>query len=417
MTTPTPRPGDDGYSLYVSEPTPSFPLDGIRKQDKEIQIPTISLTPRRSHLDCTLKIFSILFAILVGCAITGGSTYALARDVQRSIETSRGAMNSRDYKHWMHIARTTVYDACYHGCRNCNNPNYAYDACARTAEVNVTGVICDGNVMWNWKDRYPAACLKAVGEICKKDMFRSARRDHLKKFAYIVLTVLADVVFGFLTYGIFWCWIGQYRKHRAVKARQRSAVWPRENGYGYDQPPPPPSTMWESGTEKTPTPSKTGVAPPLKASKKTTGRRSLSWGQLSIAALATLPGKTAAYPCTGYDDVANQYFVDANQSTFGVVSGWMSNCYKYRRRSGKHWPTHTRRNVAPLDYVNEILPSVVGCGFELVEAVEGDTNLRIANPLIEKEWRVMIRVNGYNLTSSTETDQSIQCLHDISKSK
>ena len=72
--------------------------------------------------------------------------------------------------------------------------------------------------------------------------------------------------------------------------------------------------------------------------------------------------------------------------------------------------------MTPQGYVNDILPSVVGCGFELVDAVEGNTNLRIANPLIEKEWRVTISVNGYNLTSSTETDQSIQCLHDISKS-
>ncbi|OBT81069.1 hypothetical protein VE02_10200 [Pseudogymnoascus sp. 03VT05] len=151
--------------------------------------------------------------------------------------------------------------------------------------------------------------------------------------------------------------------------------------------------MWESGIEKTSRPSKTGVAASPKVSKMT-GRRSFSWGQLSIAALATLPGKTAAYPCTGYDDVANQ------------------------RRSGKRWRScGVRTNVTPLDYVNEILPSVVGCGFDLVDAVEGDASLKVANPAIEREWWVRIRVNAYNLTSSMETDWSVQCLHDISKSK
>jgi hypothetical protein len=403
MAKSTPGPSDR-YSLYMSGPNPSIPLDSIRKQDEEIQIPTSSPTPRRvrARPDHNLKILSILLAILIGCAITGGSTYALARDVQRSIANSRRAVDSGDYKHWMHIARTKVYDACYYGCRNCNNPNYAYDACAKTAEVNITGAICDGNVMWNWKDRYPIPCLEAMGEICKKDVFNSARRNHLKNLGFIVLTVLAGIVSGAFTYGIFWCWVSQHRKHRAARAHQRSNAWP--------QPPSPlPSSMWESGTEKTSTPSKMGVAPPPPKASKKTGRRSLSWGQLSIAALATLPGKTAAYPCTGYNDVANQYFVDANRTTFGVVHGWMSNCYRSRKR--------TRRNVTPRGYVNDILPSVVGCGFELVDAVEGNTILRIANPLIEKEWRVTISVNGYNLTSSTETDQSIGCLHDISKSR
>ncbi|OBT80216.1 hypothetical protein VF21_00691 [Pseudogymnoascus sp. 05NY08] len=409
MAKSTPGPGDR-YSLYVSGPTPSIPLDSIRKQDEEIQIPTISRTPRRARPDRNLKILSILLAILVGCAITGGSTYALARHVQHSTTNSRNATDSGDYKHWMHIARTKVYDACYYGCTNCDNPNYAYDACAKTTEVNITGIICDGNVMWNWKDRYPIPCLEAMGEICKKDMFNSARRNHLNFWGFIVLTVLAGIIGGAFAYGIFWCWVFQHRKHRAAKAHQRSTAWPQPTS-------PLPSTMWESGIEKTSTPSKTGGAPPLPKASRKTARRSLSWGQLSLAALATLPGRTAAYPCTGYDDVANQYFADANWTAFGVVSGWMSNCYHCRRRSGKRWRScGVRTNVTPLDYVNEILPSVVGCGFELVDAVEGDAGLRVANAAIEREWWVMIRVNGYNLTSSMGTDWSIQCLHDISKS-
>lgn len=48
--------------------------------------------------------------------------------------------------------------------------------------------------------------------------------------------------------------------------------------------------------------------------------------------------------------------------------------------------------------------------------LRGITDLRIANALTEKEWWVTVRVNGYTPISSRETDLSIQCLHDISKS-
>lgn len=75
----------------------------------------------------------------------------------------------------------------------------------------------------------------------------------------------------------------------------------------------------------------------------------------------------------------------------------------------------TGTDVRPGDLVSNILPRVVGCGFELVGGVKGEAGVRIANPLIEREWWVTIRVNGYNLTSSTETDASIRCLNDIGK--
>ncbi|OBT44881.1 hypothetical protein VE00_04770 [Pseudogymnoascus sp. WSF 3629] len=90
-----------------------------------------------------LKIFSILFAVLVGCAVIGGTTCALALEIQRNIANSRGPVNSTDRARWMKAARTKVYDACYNGCDA--SPSCASEACAKTAALNITGVICDAN--------------------------------------------------------------------------------------------------------------------------------------------------------------------------------------------------------------------------------------------------------------------------------
>ena len=60
------------------------------------------------------------------------------------------------------------------------------------------------------------------------------------------------------------------------------------------------------------------------------------------------------------------------------------------------------------------LGRVRACGFELVDAVDavdGDVNMRVANPLIEKEWWVRVSVNKFNLTDVT--DPSIFCLYDF----
>ncbi|KFY22679.1 hypothetical protein V493_06414 [Pseudogymnoascus sp. VKM F-4281 (FW-2241)] len=380
---------NDRHSLYVAGLTPLIPLENIRQQDERIKIPAGARTTHRARPDRGLKKLSIFLAILIGCAITAGTTYALARDIQRGIANSSGA----------------VYDACYYGCNGCKNPRYDYVACAKTAEVNITGVICDGNIMWNWKDRYPVACLEAMADIYKRSMFRNAKREHLQRLAILVLIVLAGIVGGAITQGVFWYWVKAHRKKKAIKARQKSVGWPRAKPY--DQPPPPPLTTWESNTALSSKTPKTGLTSSPKTSNKT-ARRSLRWGKLSVATLAALPGRVAAFPCIDFDPSVNQYFVDANRTTFGVVRGWISNCRRTK--------CSTYSNVSPQEYVDNILPSVIDCGFELADAVEGNTNLRIANALIELEWRVEIGVNGYNLSSSTETDESIQCLHDISKS-
>ncbi|KFY38623.1 hypothetical protein V494_04287 [Pseudogymnoascus sp. VKM F-4513 (FW-928)] len=385
------RPSDRP-SLYVAGP--SIPLETIREQDERIKVPTASQTTERPRRD-RLKLLAIFLAILIGCAITAGTTYALVRDTQRDIANSRSALSPRDRTFWMHVARRK-YDACYYGCHDCSNPSHAYDACAETAKINITKVICDGNVMWNWKHRYPVQCLGEMADICKRDMFKESRRNHLKRLGWLVFTILAGIVGGLTVYFILKCFISAHRRRKDRKARQARAG--SFQARSYDEPPPPPPTSWENGA----TESKNQPQPPPKTSKKWL-RRVLFFGTMTA-----LPNQAAAYPCTGYDYNFNQYFVDANRTTFGVVHGWLSNCYRYGRR------THT--DVTPREFVSYIVPRVTDCGFELADAVEGNTNLRIANALIEKEWWVKISVNEYNSTSTRETDQSIQCLHDISKS-
>jgi len=87
---------------------------------------------------------------------------------------------SSDPKVWMDQARTHAYEACYIGCHNCDDPRFAAAACARTAQaVNVSGVFtCDGSRMWNWKDRYPLACLQAVGEFYKVEALAALKQTY-----------------------------------------------------------------------------------------------------------------------------------------------------------------------------------------------------------------------------------------------
>lgn len=95
MTKDTARLSDIN-SLYVAEPTPAIPLDNIRKQDEEIQMPAGPQTSQQANPGCRLRMFAIMLAILVGCAITGWTTYALVRDIQRDIAIYARAVESRD---------------------------------------------------------------------------------------------------------------------------------------------------------------------------------------------------------------------------------------------------------------------------------------------------------------------------------
>lgn len=62
-----------------------------------------------------------------------------------------------------------------------------------------------------------------------------------------------------------------------------------------------------------------------------------------------------------------------------------------------------------------VMPKVQACGFEAVDALGRgvDVGTRVANSGLEKKHWVRILVSGLNVTSATETDRSVRCLHAI----
>jgi hypothetical protein len=285
----------------------------------------------------------------------------------------------------MQIARTEAYDACYYGCNDCDDTNWAYNACKVTARANVTGVICDGNLMWNWAARYPTECLKAVGEFYKAEALSKLKQTYRNQLAVIILTVLSGIIGAVITYKIWSCTAARYQ----ARARPRPSNGPfRIRGGG-------------------------------RSAGHSAGRIALI-----TTAFTSIVSSSRAYPYTGYGPIADQYFINANKTLYGVVHGWFSNCYYYTcgcttsysgGNDGRGYSTTcstcTASDTAPIEYVNATLGHVKACGFELVDAVDGDVNMRVANPLIEKKWWVKISVNEFNLTNVT--DPSIFCLHDF----
>ncbi|KFZ10685.1 hypothetical protein V501_05080 [Pseudogymnoascus sp. VKM F-4519 (FW-2642)] len=275
----------------MARSTPWIPLTKIEKQDEETQVPTESPATRQARRERRLNIFSILLAVLIACAITGGTTYALADRVKREIANDRGPENSGDRARWMLAARTKVYHACYNGCDA--SPSCTSEACAKTAALNVTGVVCDANVLWDQRDRYPAPCLEAVAEMRKREAFGAERKEHLNFLSMMIFIVPGGTIGGLLAYGIFWCWVDEHRHRKLEKARQSLAAQPR--WIPCYRPPPPLPTMSGTRTGNTTTPLKKKVSPPLKAPKKMAPHRP-SLDQLSLETL--INGAATPTPAT-----------------------------------------------------------------------------------------------------------------------
>jgi hypothetical protein len=370
----------------------STALDGEVKL-KHGSKPTYSLSSRIYYRIASILLkLSFPAAIVSGCGITAGFTYALVRWVQHLIATAK--VNS-DPVVWMQEARTKAYDACYYGCNDCSDTSWAYNACNMTSRANVPGMTCDGNKMWNWKERYPLECLHAVGEFYKAKALKGLKQSYRNRLAIVILTVLAGFIGAIVVYKV-WMKIATSLKENARVARENSLVWPTKK---YPQ----------SDVDE-------------KAGATQQGGR-FNRKLALLGGLAIFAGKADAYSCTGYDTKIDKYFVNANKTIFGLVHGYLSDCYTYTcdcytSCTGGTMPscstscstcvgvdTHTS------SYVNRVLPKVESCGFQVVDAVEGDVNMRVASALIEKNWWVKISVNTYNLTD--ETDQSILCLHAI----
>jgi hypothetical protein len=348
-------------------------------------------------LELALPKLAFPVAILAGCGITASTTYALVRHVQHLI--SSVTVNA-DPLVWMQEARTNAYDACYFGCDDCGDHNWAYNACARTAKANVTGVLCDGNRMWNFKDRYPLECLHAVGEFYKADALHKLKKSNKNLLALIILTVLAGILGAWVILKYLRIAAVQYEE-KAFEARSKARRWPQQTDM--------------SSSKKQSISSKRG--------------RPGCFNRITLffVAFVVLFGKTGAYSCAGHGTTVDNYFVNSNRTIFGVVHGWLSDCYEYdcncyltcsggtvdnpSRDCTTTCSTCVGTKHEPPYYVNKTIESIERCGFLMTDAVEGDVNLRVPNALIERDLWVRISVNKFNVTDVT--DPSIQCLHDI----
>jgi hypothetical protein len=208
---------NNNLPLYVAGPSPEITLNIFRKQDEEAQtLPEDPAPPgARSSLKSWIASkyaglwdtkFPSLFSIFIGCAIIAGSTYGVSRNIQRDIDERCDKINSKDPQIYIEIARNQFYDVCYSGCKFCDSEKYNQRACARTAKLNVPGVICDGNLLRNSEDRYPAACLEAMAESYKGDLFRQAKNNANAQYLFVIFFVLAGFVGWGISYGLLYCY-------------------------------------------------------------------------------------------------------------------------------------------------------------------------------------------------------------------
>ncbi|KAI1484639.1 hypothetical protein F5X96DRAFT_663483 [Biscogniauxia mediterranea] len=342
----------------------------------------------KSHFDRYISWFGKPIAIIVGSGITAGTTYSLIKHITRLVSEAKV---SSDPQFWMQEAKTKDYDSCYLGCSDCKDPNFAYDACIRTSEIRLqsSNTICDGRKIWNWADRYPQECLQVRGEAYRLQALADIKEGYRGEYVILLLTVLAGIVGAWVTYRV-WQIITAGNKKRAEEMQRN---WPG----------------WRDNRVRVRARNRIGLV---------------------VGAFLALFGRpAAAYPCFGHDNSHDAYFANANRTVFVQAHGWLSNCYDWtgctvhcEKVCGKNGcgllcktpcPTFTTINRVPEDYVENIASEIMGCGFEPVDSPGEPTQLRLANPGIEKNWWVRLSVNGYNVTTPEETNPEIMCLHDI----
>ncbi|KAK4151881.1 hypothetical protein C8A00DRAFT_35451 [Chaetomidium leptoderma] len=440
---PSARSSSDSSEEHArNDNNPSRPVDVFEKGEKEDAAAT---------KPSFLSRLAILVGLLVGGAIIGGTTYALVARVQTLIAN---ATVGGDTSRWIQTARTNAYDACYHGCNDCSDPSFAYNACQVTARASVKGVICAGDDMWNWAvaDKYPEACLKAVAQILMGEELERVKQSYRNQLAIIILTVLGGVVGGVMTYLLWRCLTTSKAQREAKKASsqqtkpeqekwsiRRPGTWKKRN-HAHTTIERPESRR--SRSSSAPSHQSSSSASSSSSSRQSQPRPSLSslLTAASLTALAT-SNSAHAYPCTGHDPARNQLFVSPNSTVSGLLDGWLSDCSNrqdcvrrcttnscstsssggQRSCSSKSCTNTDCRTVVtttrtPKDYVDAMVPRVEGCGFTMVDALSGGGGSvaeRVGNARLEKDWWVRVTVNGLNVTRRDETDEMVLCLHGI----
>ncbi|KAF2184218.1 hypothetical protein K469DRAFT_710130 [Zopfia rhizophila CBS 207.26] len=314
------------------------------------------------------------FGLVIGGLFGVSSIVLWTLYVNRIVKT---AHVSEGVNHWVNLARDEAYGLCYDGCSDCLDVESIGKACRMTASVNISGVVCNASKMWTWADRYPLECLIAVGEIFKADAL------WWKRF-WLRALYLLNV--GSVLFFVLGCWV----------AEGTLAVCDSFN-----------------------------LAKPRLVQRRRSNSRTplLNPGVILLLAIAFLP-PVAAYRCMYMNPAQNQLFANADDSLYGVIHGWLSDCYDGTYSCGEScstsdgkstcgaiWCSQPRINRPPSYYVNSAARRVQNCDFRLVDAVPGMVDKRIANPRIEGRLWVKVSVNRFN--GSEGVLQQVQCLYDM----
>jgi hypothetical protein len=245
---------------------------------------------------------------------------------------------------------------------------------------------CDARDIWFWADRYPSHCLEAVSKIFENDAVW--RRQLWLRSLYLL-----SLVFGVLAYWVT-C-LGFEWLVRTYERRRRRAVTVRREDGGIRAPLLPPSAV------------------------------------LAIVLILTiLVNPAVAYPCPSYYPPYDRRFANANGTVFGVIHGWLSDCFDETYECGKSCTTspsggevtctpisctRSKPYMLPMDFVDRAAWRVKKCGFRFVDAVPGVVDRRIPKPSIEEKLWVKIAVNKFNSTDGGEEkwDDGVRCLYEI----
>ncbi|KAK3374584.1 hypothetical protein B0H63DRAFT_548822 [Podospora didyma] len=312
-------------------------------------------------------------AIILGIALTAGTTYLVARHV---IKLRAKATVDSNPATWKLKARQRVYDACYPGCNG---------------DILADGVECSANKIWNWAERYPDICLAALGETYRVKDLEEERRKPLGRIALVILTVLVGVLDGS---AVSWGWKrATARCARYEEAtRERARQWPRMRD----------AAPWRI-TRRSRNPSNTA----------STSKRA----KLKTLLAGLLASSRGAH--------AGEYFcnmvllTNANETITAAVHGWTSVCVNWQEcwtvpswecdplwnplkdREQCQWYNrekcewHWKVKSSPKDRVDGIMGSVKACGFHEVDTLKVPAKLRVAHPGIEKHSFVTIKAYQY----------------------
>ena len=127
--------------------TTTFELQEQRRTGSTSPVPNQRSTSSY-NLESLAPKLRLSHALLLGSAITAGTTYALVKHVQHLIAN---AQVSSDPAVWIQKARDDGYGACCNGCDDCHDVSFAYNACEKTSRAIVPGINCNGTSKWNCK--------------------------------------------------------------------------------------------------------------------------------------------------------------------------------------------------------------------------------------------------------------------------